>query len=68
MLATLVDALQGSLGLIALDHAVNFFDLAGHIAAAELQLFAATAGTHRVGINRHGLPPSIGLEIARSFS
>ena len=39
--------------LLAFDHAVNFFDLADQIGAAELQLLAAAAGAQRIGINSH---------------
>ena len=50
----LLDVPQRGPRLLAFDHAVNLFDLADQIGAAELQLLAAAAGAQCVGINSHG--------------
>ena len=49
----LFDVPQRGPRLLAFDHAVNFFDLADQIGAAEFQLLAAAAGAHRVRIDCH---------------
>ena len=50
----LLDVPQGGAWLLAFDHAVDFFDFADQIGAAELQLLAAAAGAECVWINGHG--------------
>jgi hypothetical protein len=49
----LLDVPQRGPRLVTFDHAVNLFDVADNVGAAEFQLLPATAGTHCVWINRH---------------
>src|SRR5262245_2818005 len=39
--------------LLAFDHAVDFFDLTHQVGAAELELLAASARAHCIGIDGH---------------
>ena len=58
----LLDMPQRGPRLLAFDHAVDLFDLADQIGAAELQFLAAAAGTHCIWINRHDDNRDLGLE------
>ena len=59
----LLDVPQRGPRLVAFDHAVNLFDFADQVGAAEFQLLAAAAGTQRIGINRHDDNRDLGLEV-----
>ncbi len=49
----LLDVSQRRTRLLALNHTVNFFDLAHQIGAAKLQLLAAAARAHGIRIDWH---------------
>ena len=49
----MIDVLQASQELLAVDHAVDFLQFRQEIAAAELDFLARAAGTKRICVERH---------------